>query len=434
MKILHISFSDNQGGAAIAALRICKAQRKAGMDARMLVASKRTQHPFVQADTSRWKKTETFLKDKIVQKLLRFERTSNPILHSLNLFPSFLHLAINKSDADLVNLHWVGKEMISIEEIAKIRKPIVWTLHDSWAFCGTEHHPDGLEDERFVNGYTTHPAGINFNRWTWRRKMAAWRKTRFTIVAPSHWEAGLARKSELMKFMDVHVIPNPLNTSTFSPWSKLEARRLLDLPETRKIILFGALDSDKDKNKGYAVLQESLKILAKCYPAQKPLAVLFGSAAPKNMMDVGLPEIYMGKIKDEMTMARLYAAADVMVVPSRMENLPQTATEPLACGTPVVAFRVGGLPDVIEHRHNGYLAEPYSPKDLAEGIRWALEHPDPAGLSALARDRAVGQYDEGKIAARYNELYCQMLNANNTPDNPPTDESQPVNFRTLEFP
>ncbi len=418
MKILHVSYSDNQGGAAIAALRICKAQRKAGMDARMLVASKRTQHPFVQANTSRWKKTETFLKDKIIQKLLRFERTSNPILHSLNLFPSFLHLAINKSDADLVNLHWVGKEMISIEEIAKISKPIVWTLHDSWAFCGTEHHPDGLEDERFVNGYVDPPAGINFNRWTWQRKTHAWRKTRFAIVAPSHWEAGLARKSGLMKSMDAHVIPNPLNTSVFASCGKLEARRLLDLPETRKIILFGALDSDKDKNKGYAVLQESLKILSKRYPAQKPLAVLFGSSAPEKMMDVGMPEVYMGKINDERTMARLYAAADVMVVPSRMENLPQTATEPLACGTPVVAFRVGGLPDIIEHRHNGYLAEPYLPADLAEGIHWALEHPDPAGLSTLARDRAVVQYDESKIAARYNELYHKILNTANPADNP----------------
>jgi len=409
MKILHVSFSDSQGGAAIAALRICKAQRRVGMDARMLVVSKKTQYVFVQADTSKWQKYTLLLKDKVIQKILRLEKTSNPILHSLNLFPSFLHLAINKSDADLVNLHWVGKEMISVEEIAKIRKPIVWTLHDSWAFCGTEHHPDGLDDERFVNGYTKSLGGLNFNRWAWQRKMEAWRKIRFSIVTPSRWQAGLVRKSELMKSMDVHVIPNPLNMVTFAPSDKIEARRLLELPETSKIILFGAFDSDKDKNKGYAVLQESLKILSKLYPLQKPLAVLFGANAPETMMDVGLPEIYMGKIKDEKMMAMLYAAADVMVVPSRMENLPQTATEPLACGTPVVAFRIGGLPDIIEHQCNGYMAEPYSPHDLAAGIHWVLEHPDPKQLGLNARSRAVEQYAGDRIAARYHELYRQVI-------------------------
>ncbi len=409
MNVLHVCYSDYEGGADKAALRLCKAQRSMGINAQMLVVNKLTNYAFVKNIGPKWRKLEFKIKDRIVRKLVGLQATSNPMLHSLNIFPSFLHKIINNSDADVVNLHWIAKEMISISEIGKITKPIVWTLHDSWAFCGAEHHPNGLEDTHFVEGYQTAKELLHLNRWTWQRKMAAWNNSQFHIVAPSQWEASLARTSSVFRKQVVETVPNPLSTTTFCPTSKVQARTLFNLPQDKKIILFGSLRSVEDKNKGMDLLIEALTSYKQKYGTEDTLAVIFGMTQPDEVVDIAFPRQYVGKITDEKVMAMLYSAADVMVVPSRMENLPQTATEPIACGTPVVGFRIGGLPDIIDHKCNGYLAQPYNAAELADGIAWVLNHPDGCWLTENAREIAVSRFAEEKIAARYAEIYESLV-------------------------
>ncbi len=409
MNILHISYSDAEGGADKAALRICKAQRKAGINAQMLVAKKITNYSFVRALSPGWRQLEFLVKNKIAQKLVRMQKTSNPIHHSLNIFPSFVHHIINKSDADVVNLHWVGKEMISIREISLIKKPIVWTLHDSWAFCGAEHHPNGLEDMDFTSGYTQ-TAKWSWNQWNWNRKQKFWKDKNFHIVTPSRWQGAQAKKSRLMGHLNIHTIPNPLPIDIFKPINKQQARQKLNLPLDKKIILFGALRSMEDRNKGYDLLLDGLTYVRNTYEGNDLMAVIFGMSEAEDTLNIDFPRMYVGKINEEAKMALLYAAADVMVVPSRMENLPQTATEPIACGTPVVAFNIGGIPDIIKHQTNGYLAQPYKAEDLGNGILWILNHANPSYLSESCRSIALAKFSEQAAAMYYDKLYHSLLN------------------------
>ena len=410
MKILHVCYADNGGGADNAAFRLCKAQRSVGIDAQMLVIKKRTQHSFVHAAIPEWRQLEFKIKDRLAQKILGLAFGTNPTMQSMNIFPSFLHHKINQSGADVVNLHWVCKEMISISEIGRIRQPIVWTMHDSWALCGTEHLPHGFKDDRYANGYESVAKKLfDLNRWTWQRKARAWNTQSFQLVGPSGWKASLARKSNLYRPGSVHNIPNPLDTDVFRPVSKAEARAFFGLPLDKKIILFGSLRSAQDKNKGLDLLIGALAAFKHKYGSENALAVIFGMSQAEETVDIGFPRQYVGKITSESTMSRLYAAADVMVVPSRMENLPQTATEPMACGTPVAAFEVGGVPDIIRHRYNGYMAKPYDPADLADGIAWIINHPEYSLLSENARTFALENFSETGIANRYAEIYERLL-------------------------
>ncbi|MDJ1500412.1 glycosyltransferase [Xanthocytophaga agilis] len=409
MNILHVSYSDYEGGADKAALRICKAQRSIGINAQMLVIKKVTDLPFVHSAIPKWRLPEFKIKDRLAQTLLRMQPNTNPMLHSLNLFPGFIHHTINKSKADIVNLHWIAKEMISVSEIGKIHKPIVWTLHDSWAFCGTEHHPNGLEDDGFAKGYANTNHFLDFNRWNLAHKIQAWRKKHFQIVTPSQWEASLARRSSLFNKENIEVIANPLNTDVFHPFNLLEARLSLGIPLTKKVILFGSLRSVEDRNKGYDLLQEAFAIFKEKYGVHNCLAVIFGMNEDEETIHLDCPRQYVGRITSEQQMALLYSAADVMVVPSRMENLPQTATEPIACGTPVVGFQVGGMPDIISHKLNGYLAQPYKPEDLADGINWVLSNSLAYNLSENARKIALQSLSETRIASQYEEIYRKIM-------------------------
>lgn len=145
-------------------------------------------------------------------------KTSNPIIHSPAVFPSHWVKRINESDVDIVHMHWVQGEMLSIADIGKIRKPVVWTLHDMWAFCGAEHL---AWDDRWQDGYRRqnrplHESGFDLNRWTWQRKRKHWRRP-FHIVCPSQWLAKCVRSSALMHSWPVTVVPNPIDTNRWQP-------------------------------------------------------------------------------------------------------------------------------------------------------------------------------------------------------------------------
>jgi glycosyltransferase involved in cell wall biosynthesis len=302
--------------------------------------------------------------------------------------------------------------------------PLVWTLHDQWAFCGAEHYTSPpapgettSSDRRFAAGYSaasrpSHEAGPDLNRRTWLRKQRAWRRP-IQIVCPSTWLADCARRSALMATWPITVIPNPIDPATWAPLERSQARDLLQLPQDRPLVLFGADGGTADPRKGADLLLEALQRL-RVQVAGTPLEglelVVFGQGRPAQPPVLGFPIHYAGRLHDDLSLRLLYCAADVMVVPSRQEAFGQTASEAHACGIPVVAFRTGGLTDIVIDRSTGALVEPFDPASLAAAIRWVLQEPQRRlQLGAAARERAETLWAPGRVAAMYAQVYRETL-------------------------
>jgi glycosyltransferase involved in cell wall biosynthesis len=409
MKILHVCYSDNKGGAAKAALRLCTAQRNLGVDAKMFVASKKTDIPYILS-ISKIKLFYLMLVAEIISIIVnKFNKSTNPIVHSINLFGCGLAKKINKIDCDIVHLHWINCEMLSVKEIAQISKPIVWTLHDSWAFCGAEHYQNGMEDNSFIEGYfPSKYKGFNINKWVLKRKNRFWKNNSFYIVAPSVWETESAMKSSLFKNNKICTIPNCLNLKVFKPIDKNIARNILNLCCDKQYVLFGA--AGVTSIKGGDLLKKALEIFVEKYTVQNTELLIFGSSYYDSFLDIGLPVHFLGVIHDECTMSLIYNSADVMLVPSRMDNLPQTATESISCGVPVVCFNVGGLIDIVDHKRNGYIANRFDIEDFAKGINWILNHNDYLSLSMKAREKALAAYSEDTVVSKYMQVYNTLIN------------------------
>lgn len=410
MKIAMVNHSDIYGGAARAAWRIHHALRQSGVNSQMYVNRSFSGDWTVAGPQSNIEQAMGMLRSplgRIVANCLC--KTNNPILHSPALLPSSWPKRLNKSDSDIVHLHWVNNEMMSVTDIARISKPVVWTLHDMWAFCGAEHY---TEDYRWRDGYNnknrpTYEFGFDLNRWTWQRKRKSWKKP-MHIVAPSHWLAECARTSALMQDWPISVIPNTLDVDSWQPVEKKLARHLLNLPTNCPLLAFGAISGGLDPRKGMDLLLKALDHLRGEYQGLQLL--IFGQNAPKELPDLGFPVHYTGHLHDTLSLRVLYSAADAMIVPSRQEAFGQTASEAQACGTPVIAFDACGLPDIVVHKQSGWLARPFDTEDLAMGIKWVLDDQKRlVSLSKRAREIAVEKFSFSVISNLYADLYIKAV-------------------------
>lgn len=325
--------------------------------------------------------------------------------------PDHLLAEIHSSDPDIVHLHWLGAGFMCIETLDKIHKPLLWTLHDSWPFTGGCHVP--FDCTKYRQNCGSCPVlgsemSQDLSRKTWNRKKRAWSGLDLTLVAPSRWLADCCRRSSLFGNLPVEVIPNGLDPRLFRPEDKPAARSRLKLPQDRKIILFGGMRAAEDRNKGLHLLLPALRILARS--TTDYMAAAFSSHDGGDISESGMPLHAFGPIHDDRILRDLYSAADVFVAPSLMEAFCQTATEAMACGTPVVAFNATGLRDVVEHQKNGYLATPYESEDLARGIAWVLaDEGRHQMLSRQARSKVETEFAIDKVARSYLELYARML-------------------------
>jgi glycosyltransferase involved in cell wall biosynthesis len=417
LKVQIVSASDNVGGAARAAYRLHRSLLGQGAMSGMAVRNKNSDDWTVTGPESGFAKASRLLRPVLGNFIGRLQRSGDLNFRSGNWLPSAWSGELNAADAEVVNLHWVGDETLSIEDIGRIRKPVVWTLHDMWPFCGMEHYTAHDEHARWRLGYSreNRPAsdgGVDLDRLAWQRKCRAWERP-MHIVAPSQWLADCARQSALFKEWPISVIPNVLDTGTFQPLGAHFCRQALGLPEDRQIILFGAMCGGRDPRKGYDLLLDALAQLASRMDPQNVLCVVFGQSSPRNPYKVPFNTRWMGHVHDDATLALLYNAADVMVVSSRQENLPQTATEPQACGCPVVAFDCTGLRDAVVHRETGYLARAFDTGDMAEGLHWILED---AGrrdaLSHTARTRAKQLWSPEVVVPQYLSVYRTTIERN----------------------
>jgi glycosyltransferase involved in cell wall biosynthesis len=410
MRVCLLSTSDGRGGAYTAAYRLHRGLLDKNIDSTMIVGNKVGDDPTVWAEASKKVKLWEMIARTCDSLPLRLYPARDKSAFSLQWFPGRVASIVKLNNPDIIHLHWVCGGYLSVSYISKFNKPIVWTLHDMWPFTGGCHYDE--ECGRYKQSCGACPILHASNKydlsgWVWKRKHNAWKHLHITVVASSNWIAECARASSLFKNCRIVVLPNGIDVSKYKPLDQSLARDAYDLPRDRQLILFSA-SLLHDKRKGLQFLIPALRSLAKSAFADRYEFVILGASESVNDADFGLKTHYVAHLHDEISQVLLYSAADVLVAPSMQENLSNTVMESLACGTPVVAFNIGGMPDMIRHKGNGYLAEPFSSKELAEGIKWVLQG-RLVRLSQQARDDAVNQYALENVAAQYQALYRDIL-------------------------
>lgn len=413
MKVLIVNSYDTAGGAARAASRLHNGLRAIGVESQMLVMMKGSDDPAVLGPEGKVERILPYL----FRKLERWPLSRYPQWQGTPFSPAWLSLPgvvqkINEQKPDLVHLHWCNQGFLRPESLAGITAPLVWSLHDNWALTGGCHVKWGCE--RFLLGCGRCPqlgsdrdSDLSARQWQRKQQAFAQRKN-LTVVGLSRWLADEAKRSPIFAGVQVEQLPNPIDTAVYKPMPKEAARNLFGMPLQMKLILFGALEAGSDPNKGFVPLKNAIGLLK----SRDAGIVVLGSRAPASPAFPGFAAFYPGQLQDDVALAALYSAADLVVVPSLQENLSNTIMESLSCGTPVVAFATSGNGDLVDHQQNGFLARCFDPASLAEGIDWVLQHPAPQQLAERARATVEQRFAAEKVARRYLDLYQRMLSGN----------------------
>ena len=416
MKVLLINTSENTGGAAIAARRLLLALRKNGVDSEMLVRDRSGVNDHVRSVL----KNDS---DSYLAKWYFYRERLNIFLHNgfsrENLFAvstadcgfSITDLEIVQ-EADIIHLHWINQGFISLKEIQKLYqmgKKIVWTMHDMWPITGICHHARTCT--RYVTGCIACPflksSKEDLSTLVFTEKRKIYSSVNPTFVTCSNWLKGLAKQSLLTTENRVFQIPNPIDTTRFFPLENHNHRIQFSLPEDKLLILFGALNVT-DKRKGIDYLLQALEILA--LERKDIELVVFGQVKTELKNKLPFKVHSVGYLTQEEDIFALYNSIDIYVTPSLEENLPNTIMEAMACGKPCVGFNIGGIPEMIDHKINGYVAQYKSASDLAQGINWVLDPDNYKTCAHFSRDKVESTYSESVVAEQYLEIYKDVLN------------------------
>jgi glycosyltransferase involved in cell wall biosynthesis len=409
MRVLHLNTSDIQGGAARAVYRLNKSLQNIGINSRMLVQDKTSDDYTVVGPETKVKKVIAKIRPRLDQFPVNSYKKRLKVIFSPAWLPfSDIVSRINEIAPDIVHLHWIAGGMMRMEDIAKIKKPIIWTLHDMWAFTGGCHYDNNCGKYEKECGLC--PVLNSDKKWDLssrifsRKKKTYKRVKNLTAVGLSKWLTDCATKSVLLGNRLVINIPNPIDTEVFSPIEVKTAREILGLPLDKKLILFGA-GNVANYLKGFKELSEALDKIKE----RNVEFIVFGSGKPKYPKQFKFHTHYIGRLSDDISLKILYSASDVTVLPSLQENLSNVIMESLSCGTPVVAFNIGGNSDMIENRINGYLATPFSADDLVKGIDWVLDNPEHENLRQKARKKVLKEFEMVKVTGQYKKLYEEIL-------------------------
>ena len=416
MRVLLINTSERIGGAAVAASRLMESLKNNGIKTKLLVRDKQTDQISVIGLERSWLHVWKFVWERvIIWKSNHFKKNNLFAVDIANTGTDITSLP-EFEEADVIHLHWINQGMLSLRNIQKILhsgKPVVWTMHDMWPCTGICHHArectnyqQECHDCPFIYGGGSKK---DLSYRIFRKKQKLYKNSPISFVTCSQWLEKQAQKSALLNGQRVISIPNPINTNLFKPHDKREAREKYMLPQEGKLILFGSVKTT-DKRKGIDYLIESCNILATKYPELKETlsVVVFGNQSTQ--LEQMLPfRVYpLNFVSNEHELVDIYNAVNLFVTPSLEENLPNTIMEAMACGIPCVGFNVGGIPEMIDHLHNGYVAQYKSAADFANGIHWALTESDYEVLSEQACRKAVANYSESIIAKRYIDLYNKV--------------------------
>lgn len=416
LKILLVNTSERVGGAAIAASRLMSALKHSGARCSMLVRDRQSEMISVTSIRSSWMLTVKFLWERMVIWVNNALRRRNIWQVDIANTGTDITCLPEFKSADVVHLHWVNQGFLSlnnIEAILRSDKHIVVTMHDMWYFTGICHYAGNCD--RYEKGCFHCPlltrGGVftDLAKKVWERKAEMYKDANITFVGCSQWMANMAQRSALARNHKVVSIPNAIDTELFAPHDKTEARKKLHLPLDKTLLLF-TCQRITDPRKGFSLLVEAIKALLRQQPQLKDklTIVVVGGDSSKAQDLLPLPVRMVNYLHDEQSMVGLYNAADIYVTPSLQDNLPNTIVEAMACGLPCVGFNVGGIPEMIDHEVNGYVAEYRNSEDFARGILWTIDPERHDKLSVEARSKAEETYSEQHIAHLYNNIYARQ--------------------------
>jgi glycosyltransferase involved in cell wall biosynthesis len=418
-KLVIINKSTETGGAAIAALRLFRAHKMylKNWDIQFLAQEGESKGEEEIHIVTKGKISEaTNLFRLAVEKLIfLFYEKSKEIRFQFSMANTGRDLANIPmvQTADFIHLHWLYQGFISIRGMDRLFGmgiPVVWTLHDMWPFTGGCHYPGTCNHFKDSCGncpFLRNPATDDLSSKILEKKQKLFKKyPQVVFVSCSEWLARTARESSVLRNHRIEVIPNTIDINVFSPGDKLAARDKLGIEKGKFIILFGAANVD-DKRKGFYYLQQALDKLKSDFPAETENIELMVFGKSGAHMPGGYRVYDQNLVSNESDLVNIYRAADVFVLPSLEDNLPNTIMESFACGTPVVAFNSGGIPEMIDHRQNGYLAQYKNTDDLVKGILWikGLSHEE---LGKSGREKVLNKYHPEKISQAYKELYLSL--------------------------
>lgn len=414
MRVLIVNTSEQIGGAAIAAQRLTEALNRHGVQAHMAVRDKQSTRSTTLRLPQRLRLRWAFLWERFrIWAANGFQRQG---LWSVDIASAGVDLTCLQAfrEADVIHLHWVNQGLLSLRQVRQLLdtgKPVVWTMHDMWPCTGICHH--ARECERFHTHCSLCPQlrrpGDNDLSWkVFRQKKEMYAAHQMTFVACSEWLATEARKSSLLKGQRICVIPNTYDAAVFCPASQAAARQRYGLPERGRLLLF-ACQKVTNVRKGLDYLLSALRSLRMRGDTLDLGLVVVGQLSEQLQHDLPFPVYSLGYLSGDAAMAQLYQAVDLFVTPSLEENLPNTIMEAMACGTPCVGFHVGGIPEMIDHQVNGYVARYCDVSDMAAGISYALSPAHHDNLAAAAAKKALSVWSEESVVAQYLQVYQSSL-------------------------
>lgn len=417
MRVLIVNTSEKTGGAAVAANRLMEALKNNGVKAKMLVRDKETAQITVVGLPHKLLMQWRFLWERLtIFCLTRFSRKHLFEIDIANAGADITKLREFR-EADVIHLHWINQGMLSLAGIRKVLdsdKPVVWTLHDEWPATAICHYTDSCDH---FKSRCCHcrllPGGGGNNDLAarvWARKKRMLDTHNIHFVACSRWLEGEVKQSTLLTGQSITSIPNPIDTRTFHPTEQKESRMAAGLPLDKRIILFVS-QRVTDSRKGMDYFVDAISKLAGQHPEMRDdtVVAVLGGHAEEVTDRLALPAYPLGYVSGEKRIVSIYNSADVFVLPSLEDNLPNTIMEAMACGVPCVSFRVGGIPEMIDHKKNGYVATVADAADLAKGISWVLNEADHDALSREALSKVAVNYSQNSVAMKYIEVYNQAL-------------------------
>jgi glycosyltransferase involved in cell wall biosynthesis len=418
LKVVHLNTYDGNGGAGRACIRLNSALLSQNIDSKVIVHYKFGKNPeigdFNKNFIQKYYTAATIVLERIwAKKYLKALKTP----FSFAWFGRSVIYHPDVKNADIIHLHWVNHGFLNpshIAEIAKLGKPVVWTFHDSNAFtggCHVRYSCDHFERECGDCPLLKNESHDDYSHLIWTQKNSAYQKLDFKIIAPSLWMQASVLRSSLMRGKGIGQIPNTLPTDVFKNADKQFAKQKMGLAKDKFIFLSGFMPSRKDLHKGTSYLLESLELLNKRIgvKADEIELVVFGNRNTEDVPEFPFKTTFLGTINNDEQLALCYAAADAFLIPSLEDNLPYTVMECLSCGTPVVGFTTGGIPDMVKHQYNGYLAEYRSAESFTDGMEWIINYPDRPKLQEQARQSIMDNFSEDIIAKRHLDLYNSLV-------------------------
>lgn len=411
-RVLFLSASDIEGGAAIASYRLFQALRKKGLDVKMLVGHKESTDPNIwEAENNiiYWAKRKlSYYTEKIKLSFLLKNR-GDVFFFSSGEYGVDLSGHPLVKQADILHYHWINHAFLSVHTLKKLvalGKPVISHLHDMWAFTGGCHYSGDCD--HYLTGcgqcpYLTQPGENDISARISQAKKQLYQADNICFVASSKYLSEVAGRSWLLRNKSIFALPIPIDTSIHRRNNPVQSRKALGISLDKTVILFGA-QNVAHKRKGMSYFIDAINLLASQYSEfRKNVEVaVFGKSSHDVQAYFPVPVKMLGTLNINQ-LNDAYSASDVYVIPSLEDNLPNTVLEALACQTPVVAFRTGGILEMVDHMINGYLADYRSVQSLADGIMWAISYKPAARLNESV-------YGIDAVTDAFFRLYVQLIN------------------------